>query len=273
MKHLTHILLVCLCLTACVHHSNEHAELNIDSLVAQMLTEIDTSLILPDSASSFLACNDLSQTVLYKKPSYHIRQNFVEAPEPLGFFGDNYQRFYIHWDTIYKQSPRIYRLEGRTRCKDQYCNVYGITAIQNLKFFRWWCNEIQGQYALIALQNDSLVGKIQGEALYYFITDIITENDSIFYSTDLVCDAQCGRKHRGVWIDLRTNDTLTCNWGDFRIPDSGDLNQGWGCFFVNKKYYDYGWNTLYDADHLGSYNEPDHAYYDSINQLDALWWK
>ena len=117
------------------------------------------------------------------------------------------------------------------------------------------------------------MGKIQGEALYYFITDIPTGNDSIFYSTDFVCDAECGRKHRGVCIDLRTNDTLTCNWGDFRIPDSGDLNQGWGCFIVNKKYYDYGWNTLYDAHHLGSHKEPDHTYYDSINQLDALWWK
>lgn len=274
MKRTLIILCAVVLLVAC---KSARTTYSVDTLVCQLIQHTDTTNLLSDTTMRFLQHWDLSQTVLYKKPSYNIHTRFVETEEPLGFCGDNYQRFYIHWDTIYKQTPRIYRIEGRTRCKDEYCAVYGITVIDSV-YFDWTyfipelnfrCGEIHGHYTMIALQDDTPVGKLQGEAIHYFFE----KNDTLFYSTSNEDDAQCGREHRGVWIDMRNNDTLRCNWGDLDIPDCGDLNIGWGCFLVNKKYYDYGWQTLYDSEHIGSTKEPSHAYYDSINTIDKNWWK
>ena len=256
---------------------NPTPQIPVDTLVSQLLQNTDTTYQLSDTAMSFLQQYDLSQTVLYKNPSYNIHTRYVEATEPLGFCGDNYQRFYIHWDTIYKQTPRIYRIEGRTRCKDEYCNVYGITVIDSVEFYwtyfvpgiKFHKGAVLGHYAMIAMQDDTPVGKLQGQAIYYFRVT----NDSIFYSTNGIMDGECGREHRGIWIDFHTNDTLTCNWGDLDIPDSGDLNKGWGCFLVNKKYRNYGWQAMYDSQQADWTHDPDYAYYDSINQIDMNWWK
>ena len=274
-------ILVCvlvLSLNACARTAqNQTQQSPIEALVAQSVCEIDSMNQLSDTAIDFLQQYDLSQTVLYKNPSYNIHTRYLEATEPLGFRGDNYQRFYIHWDTIYRQTPRIYRIEGRTRCKDEYCDVSGVTVIDSVEFYfpyffpgiKFHKGAVFGHYTMIATQDDVPVGKLQGQAIYYFWVT----NDSIFYSTNGIMDGECGREHRGVFIDMRTNDTLRCNWGDLDIPDSGDLNEGWGCFFVNKKYYDNGWQTMYDSEHLGSCNEPSHAYYVLLNKIDNNWWK
>ena len=75
------------------------------------------------------------------------------------------------------------------------------------------------------------------------------------------------------WIYLDTYDTLTCNWGDFRIPESGRLDGGCGEFIPNEAFYYNGWKTYIDRDRHGWVADPEHAYYDSIYQADINWWK
>ncbi len=45
----------------------------------------------------------------------------------------------------------------------------------------------------------------------------------------------------GSWTSYKTNKTKRCNWGDYRIPESGDLDIGAGEFSVNDKYLKNGW--------------------------------
>ncbi|WP_260390444.1 hypothetical protein [Riemerella anatipestifer] len=40
----------------------------------------------------------------------------------------------------------------------------------------------------------------------------------------------------GSWTSYKTNITKRCNWGDYRIPESGDLDIGVGEFSVKDKY-------------------------------------
>jgi len=45
------------------------------------------------------------------------------------------------------------------------------------------------------------------------------------------------------------NSTFTqaCNWGDYRISNSGDLDIGAGEFSPNNKYLKSGWQTVRNA--------------------------
>jgi len=45
----------------------------------------------------------------------------------------------------------------------------------------------------------------------------------------------------GIWTEYETNIIKTCNWGEYRIPFSGDLDIGTGEFTPNPKYKDKGW--------------------------------
>lgn len=45
----------------------------------------------------------------------------------------------------------------------------------------------------------------------------------------------------GSWTSYKTNIAKKCNWGDYRIPDSSDLDIGTGEFSVNEKYVKNDW--------------------------------
>ena len=56
----------------------------------------------------------------------------------------------------------------------------------------------------------------------------------------------------GVWKSYRSHMLKKCNWGDYRAPDSGDLDEGAGEFIPNEKYLQNGWQSfqLDDEHHL-----------------------
>ena len=47
----------------------------------------------------------------------------------------------------------------------------------------------------------------------------------------------------GTWTSYRTNVTRRAHWGDWRIPQSGDLDIGAGEFSVNERYRKNGWES------------------------------
>ena len=104
--------------------------------------------------------------------------------------------------------------------------------------------------------------------------DYLIHNDTVYYDAiRFAGDGYCNNQYTGKWIYLDTYDTLTCNWGDFRIPESGRLDGGCGEFIPNEAFYDNGWKTYIDRDRHGWVADPEHAYYDSIYQADINWWK
>jgi hypothetical protein len=45
----------------------------------------------------------------------------------------------------------------------------------------------------------------------------------------------------GTWTSYTTQKSLRCNWGDYRIPNSGDFDIGAGEFNPASTYYSQGW--------------------------------
>ena len=46
-----------------------------------------------------------------------------------------------------------------------------------------------------------------------------------------------------IWTSYKTGKKMKCNWGDFRIPNSGRLDIGAGEFSVAEEYVKYGWEN------------------------------
>lgn len=272
MKHVLSILLACLCLTACHKTSTPRGILSND---------LSYSLICPDSIPTDEVYSWWSESAKQSWIEYGnepMEDRWFTLPEPLGFRGADFQRFYIHYDTVYKVSDSIYHIDGRTRCKDEICTISGSLIVDSVvpyndTLFSVDITEsgtLYAHYTLQANHNDKHIADVEGKAYFYYLV----HNDSIFYDAlDLVADGYCNNQYTGKWIYLDTHDTLTCNWGDFRIPESDRLDGGCGCFVPDKAFYDNGWKTYIDWLDHGWVADPEHAYYDSIYQSDINWWK
>ena len=59
-------------------------------------------------------------------------------PEPLGFTGDNFQRFFIHFITVKKSNanPYQYIVTGKTKVKETTCRFSGIIQIVKACLFK-----------------------------------------------------------------------------------------------------------------------------------------
>ncbi|HUF04980.1 MAG TPA: hypothetical protein VMM38_12490 [Aridibacter sp.] len=48
----------------------------------------------------------------------------------------------------------------------------------------------------------------------------------------------------GTWTEHGAKQSKAANWGEYRIPFSGDLDIGAGEFSPNEKYLDRGWKDM-----------------------------
>ena len=203
--------------------------------------------------------------------TYKPANGWYVRTEPLGYRGQNFQRFYIHFDQVRKKCPTIYEIIGRTRCKDEYCRIKGyitidtvvsnddgselqvVEEVMHIKDF----GHINAHYKFDAFSNNKRIAQLFGTVLY----DYLLHNDSLYYDAVMSFgDGYCNNQYTGKWVYLDSKDTLTCNWGDFRIPESNKLDIGCGLFSPSEEYYEYGWEMYKN-------------YCDSIYTADENWWK
>ena len=85
----------------------------------------------------------------------------------------------------------------------------------------------------------------------------------------IVADGYENNQYTGKWVYLSTGDTLTCNWGDFRIPQSHALDIGTGLFYPSEDYYDFGWKTYLDMDNHSWLGDPEFQHYQSVFDADS----
>ena len=207
---------------------------------------------------------------------------WLHRPEPLGFKGDNFQRFYIHFDTVYKVSPTVYQMKARSRCKDEICHIHGRILIDSVVTFDEChsvddviqdvseCGAIYAHYEMEASLGPTPVARLFGHSTYYYLV----HNDSVYYDAMwIVADGYHNNQYTGKWVDLVAGDTLTCNWGDFRIPESNELDGGCALFIPREDYYDLGWKPHLDFDRHGYVGDPLCMYYDFLYSIDEDWWK
>lgn len=200
----------------------------------------------------------------------------IKMPEPLGFIGDNYQRFYIHLIAVVKdlEHPNEYFAYGKTRVKNNICAFQGKIKITSAQFGKKSDNPKFKQGAISADilffedQNNIAAGTLKGKMKTNFVLD--TKGNMFYDAVNFVADGFSNNTFEGTWTSYKTKVTKKCNWGDFRIPNSGDLDIGAGEFSVNDKYLKSGWES-YSLANSG----PDNAdAYKTANKKESeKWWK
>ncbi|WP_440135596.1 hypothetical protein, partial [Chitinophaga sancti] len=58
--------------------------------------------------------------------------DIIPFPEPLGYIGDNYQRFCIHYTSVTKskENPYQYIVCGKTKVKENICSFTGTITVR-----------------------------------------------------------------------------------------------------------------------------------------------
>jgi len=172
----------------------------------------------------------------------------VERQEPLGYIGDNYQRFYIHFiSAIQNPTNKLeYLIYGKTKVKENICSFQGRLTIKEAKtyitrepFHELKQGFVAGTYEFYEDAKLKRTGKLNGN----FSTDFyIDEKGKLKYDALLfVADGFDNNQFEGKWTSYKTGEMKKCNWGDYRIPDSKALDCGAGEFSVDDKYAANGW--------------------------------
>ena len=198
---------------------------------------------------------DLSK--VFFPDSIQTSEEVIEKSEALGFIGNNYQRFQIHFTTCRKSDTNnlVYIVSGKTRVKNIICNFQGTIEIFSTKFNKdsiWILDEIEPSKNLTQTTLNSKIALYEDENEFHsgYIEGILTTNayiDSInkihYNAFGFHGDGYYNNQFEGKWTDYKTKESKKCNWGDYRIPDAKNLDQGVGEFGIDDKYVKNGWQN------------------------------
>ncbi len=197
-----------------------------------------------------------------------------------GFIGENCQRIRIKFLTVTKNhsSPDNYLVYGKSMVKNNICEFTGTLTISNIMKYKTMSygvdNEyknkgIKGEYVILGTYSlsENLTqahpGIFKGAFQSNFYLD--KSNKVIYDDIDNVSDGFTNNQFIGKWVSYKSNVIKRCNWGDYRIPNSGDFDIGAGEFSPDDKYLKFGWQTIRDLS-ISQTNE-------KARQIEeAKWW-
>ena len=187
---------------------------------------------------------------------YYDDELTLTRPKPIGYIGDNFQRFYIHFQSVTKDmiTPSRYHVKGKTRVKNNICDFEGTISINELK----WLDTaeeldgldvtqgvVSGTYTFNENPNQRGTGVFEGTFASDFYID--SEGELHYDALWLDADGYSNNMFEGIWQSYKTKATKKCNWGDYRIPNSRELDQGAGEFSPDDKYLSNGWENYRKA--------------------------
>ncbi|NQX85129.1 MAG: hypothetical protein HRT67_04390 [Flavobacteriaceae bacterium] len=168
--------------------------------------------------------------------------------EPLGYIGENYQRFQIHFISAIKNPDNKleYFIYGKTKSNGKICTFQGTITIVESKIYKDKYRTLRagfakGKYKFYEDPNQKGTGMLKGT----FQTDFYINQENRIKYDDLLFDADDFRNNQffGMWTTYNTKNSKECNWGDYRIPYGGGLDVGPSYFIPNEKYKEFGWEN------------------------------
>ncbi|QJD97210.1 hypothetical protein HH214_15700 [Mucilaginibacter robiniae] len=175
-------------------------------------------------------------------------------PEPIGFIGSNYQRFYIHYTSVVKDVKNSYQynVQGKTRVKNNICSFSGTITVKqakrnlepNMEYPQYKYGYLICEVNIKENPKQAGSGTIKGKMTTNWY---INKQGQLAYDTLIPEDGFSNNECAARWTPYNGGASKTCNWGDFRIPESGSLDTGAGEFYVNEKYINNGWQNYMEA--------------------------
>ena len=177
----------------------------------------------------------------------NTKEKIVKA-EPIGFIGHDYQRFYIHFISVIQNTnnPYEYFVYGKTKVKETIRPFQGTIVVKkaNIKKDDDFFPNYQLGYATCEVnfyedKKLTSTGFIKGEMTIGYVID--PKNNFRYNALYFYSDGFSNNQFKGTWTSYKTNSSKKCNFGDYRIPESGNLDIGAGEFSPDPKYFDKGW--------------------------------
>ncbi len=168
--------------------------------------------------------------------------------QPLGYIGRDYQRFYIHFDAVeYEPASKSFAVSGQTRVKEYYDRFHGHLWMDSLKliprdeYIPYQEGFIIGHYRFYEDSASATSGWFEGR----FSTFIYIDSTGAIRYNDLWdgADGNENNQFEGTWTSYRSKLSKTCNWGDYRIPNSDSLDWGASEFYPSPAYTKKGWEN------------------------------
>jgi len=198
-----------------------------------------------------------------------------------GFIGENYQRLRVKFISVTEDTSLsdTYIVYGKSMVKNNICEFHGsikITNIRKLNITQHGCEDeekykgfkgqffILGDYTFSENEEQKYTGIFNGTFRSDFFID--KSNHVIYDDIENCSDSYTNNQFVGQWIGYKTKIAKRCNWGDFRVPNSGDLDIGAGEFSPDDKYLKFGWQSRRDL--MISQSEKN-----AKEAEEAKWWK
>lgn len=172
-----------------------------------------------------------------------------------GFIGVNRKRLRITFTSIIRsqENKDVYEIEGFSTVMNKNKRTFKGT-FTLLSHYRLTepsldpipegDNEGFSTFSYILKEDEKLsaTGIFEGKMLVLWYKGI---NEKPVYS-DLFIHSDGERNYQflGTWTSYKTGKTQECNWGQWRIPCSGDFDGGAGDFIPDPKYWQYGWEEF-----------------------------
>jgi hypothetical protein len=190
-----------------------------------------------------------------KYSQYDFSTLMVPRSEFLGFIGTDYRRIKMYYSSIVKDesNPERYHVKGASLVKDNKCDFEGTITIKAIREYENLLERYDdgdkkeivaqglfiGDYVFKENPKQKHVGTFEGVMVLRWYIDkygIVHYDDTQFYA-----DGYSNNQYVGTWTMYNTTKAKPCHWGEYRVPMSGDLDQGAGEFVPNPKYFEKGW--------------------------------
>ncbi len=197
-----------------------------------------------------------------------------------GFIGEHYQRIRIRVMSATREPdhPDRYAISGKSMVKNNICNFAGTIRISGIHHFaqmHFGVDDtykdsgivkqgiVQGAYEFFEDSSQTHVGVFQGSVTTAWYVD--RRGHLRYDDIQIDSDSYSNNQFIGTWTAYNAGKPQVCNWGDYRAPESGDLDIGTGEFYPDEKYLKSGWQSWRDA----YYHENKSA----KEEEDRAWWK
>ena len=199
-----------------------------------------------------------------------------------GFIGDDYQRLRVKFISVIREPsyPAVYRVYGKDMVKNNICEFQGEITITNIRQYddssygldeAWRDSAIQGRflvcgrYELLEDPSQKQAGLFIGWFASFFYID---RTGAVRYDDiDDVADGYTNNQFVGEWSSYDGKFRKRCNWGDDRIPNSGDLDMGAGDFSPAEEFSSKGWENISLSYQIGPAGDRARA------AEREIWWK
>lgn len=198
-----------------------------------------------------------------------------------GFIGKEYQRIRVKLITVIKvPKTNNYVVLGKSMVKNNICNFKGTISVINIRKVKiqsygvddeFKAKNPKGEFVIVGDYefNETIGQPHAGVFKGSFKTNFYLDSKNVvqYDNINAESDGFTNNQFVGEWKLYNSTFTQQCNWGDYRIPNSGNLDGGAGEFSPTDQYLKLGWQSVRDAHGNGPKAK------EALKVEQAKWWE